>query len=279
MGIVYRAHHRALDRDVALKQIGAGPLAGEADVRRFRNEAEAAAQLEHPNIVAIHDVGEHQGRHFLTMTLIEGGSLADRLGRFRDDPRAAARLMTDVAGAVHHAHERGILHRDLKPSNILLDRDGRPYVTDFGLARRIGAESTLTGPDAILGSPPYMAPEQAGGRSKEITTATDVYGLGAVLYALLTGRPPFRGDSVLETLEKVRSTAPEPPGRVNPRVDRDLETIVLKAVTKERDRRAMPPRRSWPTTSRGSWAENPCRPDAPAWPTGSGSGRSDIADW
>ena len=237
MGIVYRAHHRLLNRDVALKQILGGPMARESDVERFRIEAEAVAQLQHPNIVAIHDVGEHEGRHYLTMSLIEGGSLADRLGRFRNDPRAAARLMADVAGAVQHAHERGILHRDLKPSNILVDRDVRPHVTDFGLARRIGSESTLTGSGAILGSPSYMAPEQAGGRTKEITTATDVYGLGAILYALLTGRPPFRGDSVLETMEQVRSNPPEPPRRLNPLVDRDLETIVLKAMARERDAR------------------------------------------
>ena len=237
MGIVYRAHYRKLKRDVALKQILGGPLAHESEVERFRIEAEAPAKLQHPNIVAIHDVGEYQGRHYLTMNLIEGGSLAAQLDRFRDDPLAAARLMTVVAGAVHHAHERGILHRDLKPSNILLDQDGRPHVTDFGLARQIGAESTLTGSGAILGSPPYMAPEQAGGRTKEITTRTDVYGLGAVLYALLTGRPPFRGDSPLETLEQVRSTAPEPPRRLNPRVDRDLETICLKCLEKEPDQR------------------------------------------
>jgi eukaryotic-like serine/threonine-protein kinase len=233
MGVVYRAHHRILNREVALKQIITGPLASADDVQRFRNEAEAAAQLEHPNIVPIHDVGEYQGRHYLTMRLIEGGSLADHRERFLDDPRAAARLIRIVAGAVHHAHQHGILHRDLKPSNILLDRDGQPHVTDFGLARRIGVESTLTGSGAILGSPPYMAPEQAGGRMKETTTATDVYGLGAILYVLLTGRPPFRGESVLDTMEQVRSHAPEPPRRENPRVDRDLETIVLKAMAKE----------------------------------------------
>ncbi len=233
MGVVYRAHHRSLNRDVALKQILAGSLATEADLQRFRNEAEAAAQLDHPHIVSIHDVGEHDGRRYLTMRLIEGGSLAAHRKRFVDDCRGAARLMTAIAGAVHYAHQRGILHRDLKPSNILLDRDGQPHVSDFGLARRIGVESTLTGSGAILGSPPYMAPEQAGGRTKEITTATDVYGLGAILYVLLTGRPPFRGESALETMEQVRSNAPDPPRRLNAQVDRDLETICLKCLEKE----------------------------------------------
>jgi WD40 repeat protein len=237
MGIVYRAHHRSLNRAVALKQILLGLPPHSAVVQRFRNEAEAAARLDHPNIVPVYDVGEYQGRHYLTMRLIEGGSLAEHRDELRADPRAAARLMTAVAGAVHHAHQRGILHRDLKPSNILLDRQGQPHVTDFGLARQIGVDSTLTGSGAVLGSPPYMAPEQAAGRTEAITTATDVYGLGAVLYVLLTGRPPFRGDSVLATLEQVRSCAPERPSRVNPRVDRDLETICLKCLEKETDQR------------------------------------------
>ncbi|HKI17803.1 MAG TPA: serine/threonine-protein kinase, partial [Isosphaeraceae bacterium] len=233
MGVVYRALYRGLKRDVALKQIIAGPLASEADIQRFRNEAESAAQLDHPNIVPIHNVGEQNGQRYLTMRLIEGGSLASHLSRFAGNPRAAARLMAAVTRAVHDAHQHGILHRDLKPSNILLDGDGQPHVSDFGLARRIGVESTLTGSGAILGSPPYMAPEQAAGRVSEITTATDVYGLGAILYALLTGRPPFRGETPLETLDQVRSTAPEPPSRANPRVDRDLETICLKCLEKE----------------------------------------------
>jgi tetratricopeptide (TPR) repeat protein len=233
MGIVYRAHHSELKRDVALKQIITGPLATEADVRRFRNEAESAAKLEHANIVPVHEVGEQDGRHYLTMRLMEGGSLATHLHDYQSDPHAAARLVATVAHAVHHAHQRGILHRDLKPSNVLLDGAGTPHVTDFGLARRIGDESTLTESGAIFGTPAYMSPEQATGRVKEVTTATDVYGLGAILYALLTGQPPFRGDSVLETLERVRSYDPESPRRLNPRVDRDLETIVLKAIAKE----------------------------------------------
>ena len=232
MGIVYRARHRELKRDVALKQIITGPLASAADVQRFRNEAEAAAPLEHANIVPVHEVGEQDGRHYLTMRLMEGGSLATHLKDYQSDPRGAARLVATVSHAVHHAHQRGTLHRDLKPSNILLDGADMPHVTDFGLARRIGEDSTLTGSDVILGTPSYMAPEQAAGRAKEVTTATDVYGLGSILYALLTGRPPFRGDSVLETLEQVRSSDPESPRRLNLRVDRDLETVVLKAMAK-----------------------------------------------
>jgi tetratricopeptide (TPR) repeat protein len=233
MGIVYRAHHAELKRDVALKQIITGPLATEADIQRFRNEAESAATLEHANIVPVHEVGENDGRHYLTMRLMEGGSLASHINDYPSDPRAAARLVAAVAHAVHHAHQRGVLHRDLKPSNILLDGAGAPHVTDFGLARRISDESTLTESGAIVGTPAYMSPEQAAGRVRDVTMATDVYALGAILYALLTGRPPFRGDSVLDTLDQVRSIEPESPRRLNPRVDRDLETIVLKSMAKE----------------------------------------------
>jgi serine/threonine-protein kinase len=237
MGIVYRAHHRELNRDVALKQIITGPLASEIDVQRFRNEAQAAASLEHPNIVPVHEVGERDGRHYLTMRLMEGGSLAAHLKDYEADPRASARLLAAVAHAVHHAHQRGILHRDLKPSNILLDRASAPHVTDFGLARRVGEESTLTGTDVILGTPSYMAPEQAAGRAKEITTATDVYGLGAILYALLTARAPFRSDSVQETLHQVQERAPVPLRKLNPSVPRELEVICQKCLEKEPRRR------------------------------------------
>ena len=237
MGIVYRARHKALDRMVALKMILGGELAGEEDHRRFRDEAGAIAQLDHPNIVPIFEVGEYRGRGFYAMKLIEGGGL-DRSPFAPRDPRGVARLMVDVARAVHHAHQRGILHRDLKPSNILIDHEGRPHVADFGLAKRLGAssaEATRTG--LVLGTPSYMAPEQTSRGPGALTTATDVYGLGAVLYALLSGRPPFRGDSILETIEQVRIREPEPPSRPDGAIDRDLQTICLTCLRKEPDRR------------------------------------------
>jgi tetratricopeptide (TPR) repeat protein len=237
MGVVYRARQRSLNRPVALKMLPGGSLADQDDVRRFRLEAEAVAQLDHPNIVPIHEVGEHDGISYFAMKLIGGGSLARRPPGPVTDTRAAARLLAAVARAVHHAHQRGVLHRDLKPSNILIDAEGQPHITDFGLAKRVGGDSELTQSGAILGTPSYMAPEQASGQGKAVTTATDVYGLGAVLYALLTGKPPFRGDSVLETLERVQHEPPEPPSGVGRRIDRDLETICLKCLEKEPGRR------------------------------------------
>jgi serine/threonine-protein kinase len=171
------------------------------------------------------------------MKWIEGGSLDRHLERFRDQPRAIAGILVAVARAVHHAHQRGILHRDLKPSNILLDPGDHPYVTDFGLAKRAGDDVSLTNSGALVGTPAYMAPEQAEGNRAAVTTATDVYGLGAVLYSLLTGRAPFRGDSALETLQQVRDCDPEPPRRINPAAPRDLETICLKCLHKEAARR------------------------------------------
>jgi tetratricopeptide (TPR) repeat protein/tRNA A-37 threonylcarbamoyl transferase component Bud32 len=237
MGVVYKARQRKLNRLVALKLIRAGALAAADDLRRFCNEAEAAATLDHPSIVPVHEVGEHAGHPYFSMRLIEGGSLDRQLARYSTDPKAAARLVATVARAVHHAHQRGILHRDIKPSNILLDRDGQPHITDFGLAKRVEVDSGLTQSGVLVGTPSYMAPEQASCARTAITTATDVYGLGALLYTLLCGRPPFRGDTVLETLEQVKAREPELPSASNPRIDRELQTICLKCLEKEPDRR------------------------------------------
>jgi tetratricopeptide (TPR) repeat protein len=240
MGIVYQARQVSLNRQVALKLIKSGLRADDAELRRFQNEAEAVALLDHAGIVPVYEVGEHDGQRYFSMKLIEGGNLADRLGAFKVNPDAAAILLAETAEAVDHAHMRGILHRDLKPANILVDAEGHPHVTDFGLAKWVEADVEMTASGAILGTPAYMSPEQANGRRGSITTATDVYGLGAILYALLAGKSPFGGESVIETLDAVRTRLPEPPTRVNRRTPRDLETICLKCLEKD-------PRRRYPT--------------------------------
>jgi len=237
MGIVYKARQLSLNRPVALKMIQVARLASADDRRRFQNEAEAIARLDHPNIVPIFEVNQHDDQQYFSMKLISGASLEKRLTHYTADPRRAAQLMVLTAGAIHHAHQRGILHRDLKPANIIVDADGQPHVTDFGLAKRLEGDSELTRSGAIVGTPAYMAPEQTSGQRGAVTTATDVYGLGAILYALLTGRAPFGGTTVLDTLDQVRERPPEPPRKLNPRVSRDLEVICLKCLEKDPRRR------------------------------------------
>ena len=237
MGVVYQAFQVTLKRPVALKMIRAGVLAGDDELRRFQNEAEAIALLDHPGIVPVYEIGEHDGQKYFSMKLVRGGSLAELLATYKDDPKAVASLIVEAADAVHHAHMRGILHRDLKPANILIDAEGHSHITDFGLAKRVEADAEMTASGAVLGTPAYMAPEQATGRRGAITTATDVHGLGSVLYAVLTGQAPFAGDSVIDTLAKVKEQPPMAPRKVNARVPRDLEVICLKCLEKDPRRR------------------------------------------
>jgi eukaryotic-like serine/threonine-protein kinase len=235
MGVVYKARQVSLDRIVAVKMILAGHLASEAEVKRFRCEAQAVGSLCHPNIVGIYEVGEHQGQQYFSMPFVDGPSLAQLVesGQWQpEDGRPAARLMGRVARAVQHAHEAGVLHRDLKPGNILITPDGEPCVTDFGLAKRVAVDSSLTVSGHLLGTPSFMAPEQAAGKGKHSTTAADIYSLGAVLYYLLTGRPPFVADSALDALLLVLESEAVLPRTINPRVPVDLERICLRCLEK-----------------------------------------------
>jgi hypothetical protein len=237
MGVVYRARQKSLKREVALKVLRAGSDAEPHELARFKAEAEAVARLHHPNFVQIHEIAEHDGRPCLCLELVEGGGLDARLQGKPMPPEQAAELVATLARAMHTAHQRGIVHRDLKPANILLSADGTPKITDFGLAKRLDRASLHTQSGSILGTPNYMAPEQAGGSSKNIGPAADVYSLGAILYELLTGRPPFKGEHLLDTLDQLRWQAPVPPRRLHPQVPRDLEAICLKCLEKERTRR------------------------------------------
>jgi serine/threonine-protein kinase len=237
MGVVYRARHLRLNRPVALKMLLAGPYARPEELERFLHEAKAVAALRHPNVVQVYDVGDVDGRAYFTMELVEGGSLKAKAAGASQPAGWAASLVATLAGAVHSAHQSGIVHRDLKPANVLLTADGVPKVTDFGLARRLEDEAGLTLSDVLVGTPSYMAPEQARGHKSALGPATDVYALGAILYELLTGRPPFHAETTTATLHQVVGDEPVPPGRLNPAVPRDLQTICLKCLHKEPYRR------------------------------------------
>jgi hypothetical protein len=237
MGVVYRARHLALKRVVAVKTILGGDAAGEHERARFKAEAEAVARLQHPNIVQIFEVGEAEGRPYFSLEFVEGGSLSARLRGNPVPAGEAARLLEALAGAAQYAHERGVIHRDLKPANVLLTQQGQPKISDFGLAKQLDAGPGETRTGAVLGTPSYMAPEQAAGKVKELGPRTDVYALGAILYELLTGRPPFRAASALDTLEQVRTQDPVPVRRLQPKAPRDLETVCLKCLEKDPARR------------------------------------------
>jgi WD40 repeat protein/tRNA A-37 threonylcarbamoyl transferase component Bud32 len=237
MGIIFKARQKKLDRVVALKMILAGQLASEQDIQRFQSEAQAAARLDHPGIVPVYEVGEQDGLHYFTMALIEGQSLDERLRDGPLQPMLAAQLVRDLAGTLQYAHQQGIVHRDLKPGNVMIDQQGRPKLTDFGLAKRIEDARDMTGTGQILGTPTYMSPEQADCGVQTIGPASDIYGLGALLFALLTGRPPFQAATPLETIRHVQSMEPPRPRALNPGVPGDLETLCLKCLEKSPGKR------------------------------------------
>ncbi len=235
MGIIYKARHRTLNRTAALKMILSGRFSSDEELKRFHIEAEAAAKLDHPAIVPVYEIGEFDGQAFFAMKFVEGGSLADKLGEFKTDNRRAMEMLSKVTRAVHHAHQRGVLHRDLKPANILIDTDGEPLITDLGLAKSTANDSNLTNTGAILGTPSYMPPEQASGSS--VTTSVDVYSLGAIMYELLTGEPPYKGETAIETVMQVIEGPPPPPSTKIPSVDRGLQLICMKCLEPEPDNR------------------------------------------
>jgi len=237
MGVVCKARQLSLNRIVALKMVLGGPLASAAVQQRFLDEAQTAASLQHPNIIAIHEVGEHAGQPFFSMDYVEGRNLAELLRDGPLSPQRAAGYAKTIAEAVAYAHQRGILHRDLKPSNVLIDQSDQLRLTDFGLAKRLTGESDLTVSGQVLGSPNFMAPEQAQGRHREVGPPSDVYSIGALLYHLLTGRPPFQAATLTEVLRQVVTIEPAAPRLLNPSLPRDLETICLKCLEKEVPRR------------------------------------------
>jgi serine/threonine protein kinase len=233
MGVIYRAKQMSLDRIVAVKMMRPGFLSTEAEILRFRAEARTAASLHHSNIVAIHEVGEFEGLHYFSMDFVEGPSLAELVRERPLSSEEAARHVQILAETVQYAHSRGILHRDLKPSNVLLDGSGRPRITDFGLARPLDGESGMTVTGTIVGTPAYMPPEQAAADHQRLGPASDVYSLGAILYELVTGLPPFRGKNQLEIVRQVMEQAPLPPSQLNPGADRDLEAVCLRCLAKD----------------------------------------------
>src|SRR5205814_564224 len=236
-GVGFLARQKSLNHTVALKVIGLGECATKAHLKRFRLEAEAAASLDHPGIVPVQEVGERDGSCYFSMKLVEGGQLDEVVRHEQMSIRRAVELIAKDSRTVHYAHEHGILHRDIKPGNILLDKTGEPHLTDFGLARLVESESTVTRTLEVLGTPSYMAPEQAVGNNAQLTSATDVYGLGAVLYQLLTGHPPFTGGTTYETIKLLLDTEPRQPRLLNSKIDRDLSTICLKCLEKDPQRR------------------------------------------
>ncbi len=242
MGVVYKARQLGLNRIVALKMILAGRHAAEADLTRFRLEAQAVASLLHPNIVQVFAIGESRGHPFFSLEYMGGGTLAQRLDHRPQGAQEAARLAAVLARAVHAAHQRGIIHRDLKPANILLAADGTSKIADFGLAKQLDADGGLTASNAILGTPSYMAPEQAGQKSVAIGPAADIYALGAILYEALTGRPPFLAETQLDTILQVISDEPAPPSQLQSRVPADLEAVCLRCLRKE-------PRKRYPSAA------------------------------
>jgi WD40 repeat protein/predicted Ser/Thr protein kinase len=281
MGVVYKARQLGLNRTVALKMILVGVHAGDAERSRFRLEAEAAARLQHPNIVQVYDIGESHGHPFFSQEFVQGGTLAARLDHRPQPARLAAQVAAALARAVHAAHRSGIVHRDLKPANILLTAEGTPKITDFGLAKRIDAEARLTQSNAVLGTPSYMAPEQAEGRSRTIGPAADIYALGAILYEMLTGRPPFLADTPLDTILQVVADPPVPPSRLQSKVPADLEAVCMKCLQKD-------PRQRYPTAEAlaedlerflaGGPTEAGKRP-FPAWPKRYAARLGALAIW
>lgn len=237
MGIVYRATRASDGRSVAIKMILKGDFASESDRQRFDAEADAISRLSHPNIIPIHEIGEHHGRSYFCMQLILGQSLSERLARGPMPPQRAASVMAEISSAIDYAHQQGILHRDLKPSNILLDDDGKAYVVDFGLAKEANNRNSLTRSGAVLGTPSYMSPEQATGARGQVGVASDIYSLGAVLYHMLTGHPPFLGSTPVETVLMVLEQDPVPPRALNRRADRRLEMISMRCLQKPQDLR------------------------------------------